>query len=491
MEVLLQLTCGSKLEGIRLPLRNLQICYFLAFFSAHPFGLYCFIFYFKADSMLILILSLTAILFFIWPIPHTVSIREVSLTVTLLLSMLYIYKKKISSPTYESLKLPIAFYFLFTAWILFVAMFISPDTHWAFRELKSQWLMGSLALVLGSSLGIIIRNNPKLLPSAMTVLFLALLIHVIAINMDGLSYIMLNGLDNLTYITRLTDGLTIGPIDASVLCDFLLVFGLAEWLYRKVHNNKIIPVPGDVLAIALTLALTGSVFCGLRNIVELAVLSLFAPALLFKDYRRKGVVVALSSVAVFLVVGVFFYKMDSRWSEIGKSVSLAATTDYDWDIAYKKPTIEPIKGLVVNTSNYLRFEKYKTSMGIIKAHYLGVGYGRNAFGHGIRARYDKASSLNADSSFLDLFIGTGLIGGFLWVCLYSSLFYAAYASFKDGADFPSCVLLLLLAAFGARMMVDSIFRDHLMQQFLFMVSFLIMTRQAIWVKKGSIHGTTL
>lgn len=424
--------------------------------------------------MKIILLFFLGLLFFIWPIPHTVSIREISLIAGLLFSIGYIYRHKISFGSLRNLRFPILFYLLFIVWIIFIAIFISPDTHWAFKELKSQWLMGSLAMMFGGSVGIIIRHNPKLLPSAMMVLFLVLLIHIAAINADGLSFIMLDGFDNLTYMTRLTSGLTIGPIDASVLCDFLLVLVLSEWLYRRAHNNKVIPVPGNDLVIALVVILTGSVFCGLRNIVELTVLVLFAPILAFQKNRK---IILASSLAFLTLLAVFIYKTDSRWSEISKSISLALNTDYNWNIEHGNPTIEPLKGQVVNTSNYLRFEKYQTSIYTIAEKPFGVGYGRNAFGHGIKDKYDKASSLNADSSFFDLFIGTGVIGGILWLCFYATLIYSAVISFKNDRTFTSGFLLLLLVTFGTRAMIDTIFRDHLMQEFLFMVGLLSVSQK--------------
>ena len=423
-----------------------------------------------------ILLFFLGLLFLIWPIPHTVTIRELSLIAGLLFSIGYIYKHKMALTPFRNLRLPILFYFLFISWIVFVAIFISTDTHWAFKELKSQWLWGSLAMMFGSFVGIIIKKNPKLLSSAMMVFFLALLIHVAVINVDGLSYIMLDGFDKLTYTTRLTSGLTIGPIDASVLCDFLLVLVLSEWLYRREHNNKIIPISNNDLIFAFVLTFTGSILCGLRNMVELTMIILFIPMLAFQKNRK---IIFGISLAFFIALTIFMYKTDPRWSEIGKSIDLAFNTEYDWNIEPKDATIEPIKGQIVNTSNYLRFEKYQTSIYTIAEKPFGVGYGRNAFGHGIKDKYDKATGLNSDSSFLDLFIGTGVIGGILWLCFYGSLFYFAFTSFKNGKTFASGFLLLLLVTFGTRAIIDTIFRDHLMQQFLFMVglSFIFLKKE--------------
>ncbi len=357
-----------------------------------------------------------------------------------------------------------------------MAIFISPDALWSLREIKVQWIMGSLVIVLGIELALLISNGILSSTKIFLILFLTLLGHVVFINADGI-YTVIKNRDNymgLTFLTRNVKGLTIGPIGGSVVVNFLITMLLAELFLRVVYKKAYLPIDYFLLISGLFLSITASFFCGMRNIVEImsvATLSVFI-LLLSKSFKDK---ILLISFSIFLLSFIFigFFKSDSRWTTLTKSVELAWNTDYNWNQKSEGDYLmEPVKGEQVSRSNYIRFEKYKDSINIIKDNPLGIGFGRNAFGHGLKAKYDKATGLNADSTVLDIFIGTGLIGGILGILIYLNLFWIAIAYFKKYQDFIGFWLLLVLISFGSRMVVDSIL-DHMLQQFMFITSLLI------------------
>jgi O-antigen ligase len=137
-------------------------------------------------------------------------------------------------------------------------------------------------------------------------------------------------------------------------------------------------------------------------------------------------------------------------------------------------TIEPIKGEKVSTSNYLRFEKYELGIKTIAGNLLGVGFGRNALGKSVEGRYKSAKNLNSDSSILDMFIGTGIIGGFLWISFLLYTMWRAITAFKKHKSYFALWLVLVVVPFSSRMMIDSVGKDHLLQEFMFTVGMLVM-----------------
>ncbi len=403
-------------------------------------------------------------------------IREISLVISLCLATSLIYKNKISFGKLIKLKTLTLLYILFIVWAFIVAIFISPDALWSLREIKVQWIMGSLVIVLGIELALLISNGILSSTKIFLILFLALLGHVVFINADGI-YTVIKNRDNymgLTFLTRNVKGLTIGPIGGSVVVNFLITMLLAELFLRVVYKKAYLPINYFLLISGFFLSITASFFCGMRNIVEIlsvVTLSVFI-LLLSKSFKDK---ILLISFSIFLLSFIFigFFKSDSRWTTLTKSVELAWNTDYNWNQKSEGDYLmEPVKGEQVSRSNYIRFEKYKDSINIIKDNPLGIGFGRNAFGHGLKAKYDKATGLNADSTVLDIFIGTGLIGGILGILIYLNLFWIAIAYFKKYQDFIGFWLLLVLISFGSRMVVDSIL-DHMLQQFMFITSLLI------------------
>ncbi len=431
------------------------------------------------------LLSLTGILFFVWPIPHTITIREISLILSLIISGYLIYKNRVScvGPLIR-MKTFIELYALFIAWMLIVAVFISPDSSWTLREIESQWLWTSLTLILGICLVLLANGKTFDISKIFSVLFFALFSHVFIISADGI-YTVINDLrvnefQGLTFSTRGVNGLTRSPIDASVISVFLLGMVFTEIIFRGFYGRKYLNAGNSVLALAFAISFLCSILCGLRNIVELFFILICCVTLLFahdnKFSRRKSLLIPV--LLFSLMAGFFFFKSDPRWATLGKSMALARSTEYKWDI---KP--EELKnggyaiavgGEIVSVSNYFRFEKYELAIKTVAENPLGVGFGRNALGKSVEGIYKNAKNLNSDSSMLDFFVGTGIFGGVLWILFLANILWLAVSTFIKQKSYFAFWLILVIVAFSARMTVDSMGKDHLLQEFMFTAGLLYM-----------------
>ena len=115
---------------------------------------------------------------------------------------------------------------------------------------------------------------------------------------------------------------------------------------------------------------------------------------------------------------------------------------------------------------------FKEGFILITENPFGIGYGRNAFGHGLKAKYGEGGG-HSHSGIIDLGIGTGFIGMGLWVVFLASLMYYGFRSFKKDESYFGMILLFIVSGFFFRMIVDSVIRDHMLEQFMFLVGLLL------------------
>ncbi len=435
----------------------------------------------KIDEFLLLFFI--GFLFFVWPIPHTVSIREITLFLLLFFIGILIYKNEfLNIKALNVLRGPLFLYLLFLLWILISSIFISDEFFWSIKEFKSQWIMGSLSLAIGIGIAILANQNLLKPKNIISVIFLALLLHIIFIDVNGI-YIFLKkfmhreGFQGLTQATVGIKGLTIGPIDASCLTDLFLIFIYVEAFFRIFFKTEYLPVKNRALAISFLLGLISSYSCGMRNILGIIIIFLITGLFLFyfkKKLHKKEKFLIISFLFIFASVLFLAYKSDRRWQTLNESISIA------WDTKTNKAWIDSKQNTFpnlsnsepINISNYLRIAKFKIGLEQIIQHPLGNGYGRNAYGHSLWKKYGIGRGSVSDSSFVDLAIGTGIIGILLWLITLSCVIWISFSIFKKRYNYFSFILLLITINFMSRMLIDSILRDHLLHLFLFMIGLL-------------------
>ncbi len=431
-----------------------------------------------------LLFPLTGLFLFVLPIPHTLIVREAALFISVLILVLLFQRERSGLiETLASLKVQAVIFALFIGWILFLAFFVSEDMVWALNEIRTQWGMGSLALVLGAGMATLARRGLVSLRALMTVVYGALGVHVLALNVGGAIVIMdklRSGkpFPGLTALTAGVGGFTIGPIDGSLLASIFFVVVLSETVYRVLFRRRLIPVPRPLLVLSFVLVLGASVFTGLRNIVEMPIMVAGVIFILFflgGEVRKKAVyslvvLMPLAMGAVFL-----FYRSDARWAQLSETLALVMREKEPARIlaspsGYVFPRLQNRKR--VNVSNFIRFIKYRVGLGVVREHPLGIGFGRNALGHYLKDRYSRGVGINSDSSLLDMAVGAGVPGVALFGALIFSMLAMSFRSFTRSRDYYALVLYLVIICFGARMVFDSVLRDHLLEIFLFVTGML-------------------
>lgn len=425
-------------------------------------------------------LALLTSLFAVWPVARTISLRDLLLVLSAGI-FAYLVARHRPSLWWRHIEWPVGLYVALTLWMIAVAVFVSTEIVWSLNEIRGQWLKGTLALLTGGLAALAMREVPAVRRTAVTLIFVTLLLHVVYVDYLGLKMLLKNG----QILRDLAGGLTQGPDASNYLSNMLLALLLTETFIRLVYRERFLPLATPVLIILFLLALFSIYAEGVRNgIIEiLFVLFVFA-GLFFVEHRQrisKTTVVIVVSLLIFIPVIFIYlsYKTDIRWQTFMETVPLAWDTDANrqWINLSRKDELKLSNGEPVDWSNYMRMARIKAGVDLTLENPLGVGFGRNAFGHAVMKKYGEGSS-HSHSGLIDLAIGTGIPGTLLWLGFLGSLFTLGWRRFRQTHGYCALALVLLVTGYGFRMLVDSTIRDHMLQMFLFLAAFLAVAATA-------------
>ncbi len=419
------------------------------------------------------LIALLALLFMVWPVPHTATARDSLLLLGLLAAGVWCYRAGAPVPWWRELRPAMFLFAAFIAWVLFVAIVVSSETAWSLSETSSQWGRAFVALATGACAAVVLRAGPGA-PWPFLILLLPLLIHICAVDVsttlrwdDG----------DMGY--RRVAGLTEEVDKASYLSNMLLALLMAEALARVVWRRKFLPGSHWLLG-AVTIATAVTLYAeGARNAVAVAAVMLACWFALWlsatrgraKNSWKRSLV---TGAAVVSVIGVLILAFSTN---PGNGLGMRRTLEtipiaFDtvghktWldEGKYPRPTLSD--GSNVDFSAYLRVAWFKEGLILTSEHPFGVGFGRNAFGHGILAKYGESKS-HSHSSFIDILVGVGIPGMALWFLFLGSLAWVGLKGFQKSGNTYGLALFFVVVDFGTRMMIDSNVRDHMLQMFMF------------------------
>ncbi len=447
------------------------------------------------------------LLFGVWPIPHTISLRDL-LLLLVVATFGYLVLRARPSEWWRELAWPLGFYVTLTFWIVIVALFISPETAWSLGEIRGQWLKGMFALVAGGLAALVFMRAGWLFRSLM-ILFCILLLHALYVDAVALKGFFETWQDPTArlgplplhvgvplgdpeyhYLTLLRSYewgqvmLTEGPDKSNLLSNLLLYFLLAELLQRLTVHRRWLPVGNVALVAMFAVALYSIHVERVRNgFFEVSMVVLLFGALWLVALRRylggSGLALAFGALLLLPVaVGYVSFATDARWQTFWQTVPVALDTQRHtaW-LNLNSPLPALPSGEPVNRSNYMRIARFKGGAELALEHPLGVGYGRNAFGHIVKQKYGVAAS-HSHSGLIDMALGVGVPGALLWCAFLLSVGVVAARRYSRSHDLPSTLLLFVVTGYGVRMVFDSIVRDHMLQMFLFLAAFLAVAATA-------------
>lgn len=412
----------------------------------------------------------------IWPLPHSIALRNI-----LLVILLFLLTPRTRLQTWRQFGLgpsrsAVGFYLAFTLWMLVVAFLFSPFPRWTLGEIDGQWLMGCLAFVIGLAVALQERRNllSLVIPAVLTVLT----VQIASVDIQGVLLIVQD--HGVPAMARL-GGLSAGPGKASYLTNILLSALVAE-LALRIEGRRHLRLNGRMLAALISLCCVSVYFEAMRNelfdvlifVIVMVVTFLRTPSI----YASRRVLLFGIGGVVIVASGIVFlsFVSDPRWESLMATVPIALDTaqHLSWINSVRYPLPHLPNGQVVSASNYLRIAWIKEALKTVLQHPLGVGYGRSAFGHALRLRFGKLTTVTGlNNSFLTIAVGTGIPGAIIWLGWFVSMGRLALSAAHGVRAFEARFLLLLLLVFGVRMGLDNDMQNYTLEEFLFFVGLLL------------------
>ncbi len=421
------------------------------------------------------VIALVCALFMIWPTVRTMSYRETLFALSLVIGCYLCMRHHVFARGAWRLELrtPVMFLVFLTAWMMVVALYISPEPQWSLDELRGQWTKALCAIATGGFAAALLGRHAS--AGARLVLWISatLIVHMAFVDMRAIMSFVA-GEPSVR-----ANGLTEESDKASYLTNMALALLIGEFLARLRRGKRLLPVGNWVLYVALALTLFSLYVERMRNGMGVAVVMIILGLLLYLSSLRHqfkqrwqylSAVSFLGVIAAGLLLVACEIKPGVDWQRFSATVPIA------WDTQNHKGWLNESKyglpkladGTPVDPSAYLRIAWFKEGLTLTSEQPWGVGFGRNAFGHAITDKYAERKG-HSHSSFIDLMVGIGIPGMVLWLGFLFSLLWLAHKGFAVGWGY---MLFFVVVDFGTRMIVDSIARDHMLQMFMFLAGLL-------------------
>lgn len=417
---------------------------------------------------------LTILLVFIWPIPHTITLRDVLI---LLLGGVLGYLAvtgRVVVQLPRGLRIPLYLCLALILWMVIVAVFLSSETAWSLGELAGQWGMSLLTLALGAVTGMWLQKSERWQATLLTMVFTALIAHVIYLDLYGLWEFVNTG-KMPTRIGGLEDSLDKASLGAWLAGSFLM----AEIVARLTTKHRFLRVNNIVLAGLVIAVLFGSYLAASRNgmvvLFLLMILSGAAYVMAVHPVSRKRVFILLAGIVIVAPLLVtMLVRVDDRWQTFMQTIPIALDTKHNrnW-LELDKPLPTLPDGRPVEDSNYKRIAWLKEGIILVLERPLGRGFGRQIFGHALKEKYAVVKpETHPHSGLLGLAIGAGIPGAVLWVAFCIFLIRLGYKGFRQTRSYAPLALLLLTTGFAVATILDSMMQDHMLQEFMFLAGLL-------------------
>lgn len=407
---------------------------------------------------------------FVSSLPHAIAARKALLFFALIIA----WKPFWTAVTSKSHLLLLAI-FLFAgleAWMLVVAGAISSQPLQSLMEWKGQWLPPFLAFIVGLGTAWKLSHSnlksPTLLVASLIVIPISTFI---AVNTASVLYDVV--LMKQPFINQYGIGGQKGIIGYFIpLCVPILI---VDAFSRQVLRKRLLPFPSLVSLLILVLACFSLFAASSRNgLIMMAFTILVSAAVLGfeirKSYSSKTVAAFLFfSLAVIAFISIVSYKFDPRWKNFIETTSIAWDIDHDllW-LNASDPALLPLtsSGKPVEMSQYNRIAWLHEGWRMLVSHPWGLEIARDIFHKLELQKYGHAGMSHSHNSWIDLGLQVGILGLLLWTGILAVMVRKGWQAWRIRTEPLGLVLVFSAVLFALQGMLDSIFRDHMIEQFM-------------------------
>jgi|GEM_PF-959791 len=423
-------------------------------------------------------LLLLGAIYFIFPIPHTVVLRNL-----LLLILIGITITLFRNAGAQAVAVPgrqawqhgeLQALAILTSWLLLTILW-AVDRVFSFDDYLSEWLGSLFVAWLGYKLaGKLSGLNPGGCAIHLAVpIMLALFAH---------------GLWMLIYQVWLWPISGSFPVGATPFGDYsvlstsiniafalLLADAASRWLAHK----KIFPW-SNRLAVALLLSCTVfAVAAKARNGI-ITILALLIITMLILLWGQRGQLhfrrqLTTAAVGIFLAAGILTLNVasDERWGRFAESIVTAYDTKTNRAWLDGSEANLPILSneQSADHSAYMRVAWAKVAIEGIAHKPLGYGYGLGGFGRYLEEVYGRSGAISSHSGILDFTLANGIPGLLLLLAFVALFFRRGWLSWVSGNPW-GLALMLSLTNYFVRILLDGHFGGFRLKMIAFLLGIL-------------------
>lgn len=424
-------------------------------------------------------------LYFIYPIPHTIALRNLLLIAGLGTCLWLVSRNenwKSALPPLKAFRVSGWFLLSLTLWLLIQSSFISPYPRLALDHWRGDWLNELLVMAIGGCAVLTCQN--KGINRPLVAMILALFSHIV----------LLLGYQSWQWASTGSYPFGTTPFAQrdyhSMLVTTLIALLLADLVTRSTSKNnnagsKPPPlVPLSMVLAMLALSLLATVTLLARNAVIITILMLVVSIGIFafvgtKRIGNKTLPAVIALLAVSSVVSWTALQSDTRWQGFSEAAAVAFDTQNNlaWLDAEKYPRPRMQNGQPVEESAYMRLAWAKVALEQIARYPLGLGYGHQAFGWAVNRSYNlQTGHESSHSGLLDFTLANGIPGLVLWLVLSGALIITGWRAFRKDGSSAGLMLAFTVVAYFVRCLVDGHISGFRLEMYALLVGVLIMTQ---------------
>ena len=417
----------------------------------------------------------------VWQIPHVIALRHFLI---LALCALYLPRGvaailgRCRDPAVEVWRRRMLFvYVALIVWMLVVATVISDETPASLRDILGEWLPATLCLAAGLGAGLVLSGAPTGRGNlAVRAVFWALVLHAV-LQLGAAVWLLAQDGTLPDHFTGISDHRANVTYTNTLALAMLIAEGIAVAFQRARFLGL---SRAALLIIYGTLFLSTFVSGSRSGVVVFVLLTIMGGGILLfsnpERRRRQHFGLVVFGGLLVLLLGVWLgIKSDPRWQRI------AATTPVAWDVdstdfwvnPYVPGSLKAADGGELEISVYHRVALARVASRYFMEHPLGTDATREAFKRLVTSKYPNAVLAHSHNGYLDFGLATGFPGLVLWVTFLSALAWYGLKRYRETESPYALALFLVVVGYSLRGGLDSIFREHMLEEFMLCAGLLL------------------
>ncbi len=381
---------------------------------------------------------------FVFPIPHTIALRNLLLLVGI---VLLVWSCRRALPRLAPWLKPAAWWLAaLTGWIVFHSVAVAPASTIALDQFRANWLMPLLIGVVGAWAATQLPQG-----RALQAVIAALAAH---------SFWLLGWQFKLWLVAGSWPfkATPFGAYDFhATINGFFLTLVVADRVAWILEKNSPLALGRWFGWAVLLLSLGSDLALQSRNSTAISVTMMFVAGLILLGTQSRHWRLIAIGAGMMILLGVGSLKFDSsqRWPRLSESLSIGwSSPSKFWMTADTATRPLTPSGAKLEESAYSRAAFVRQALNFIAEKPMGIGFGHDSFGRAVALKYNYLGHGSSHSGWLDFALGTGLPGLALLLAAAGVAVLGAWKQFRARQDHQALLLAFFIGGYTLRCLLD-------------------------------------